>query len=123
MKNLIIDILLIAIVYTAFTVDGIYEEKLYKTTYIDKASGNNFEFQDNFLRTFLISLFSSIVSGIMKYFYKVTTKQVLMKKKDKLILGSMYFFSRSANGLSISYLDYISKTIGKSCKSFASKDI
>jgi len=50
-------------------------------------------------------------------------KATPFKISDKILLGSYYMLIRLAGDYSLQYLDYITKIIGKSCKSVSSKDI
>lgn len=104
--------------YLAFLVSGIFEEKLYKTTYLDQ-NNNKIKFNSPTLAIFLISIVSLIIARIMLWTKKASKDP--FTETDKLMLGAYYMGSRFSSEYSLNYLDFISKIIGKSCKSVSSK--
>lgn len=123
MLNLIIDLSLIATLYISFSLDGLYEEKLYKTKYTENTSGHrHVSFSDPILKFTSTAFIAAIISGLIILFHRLRTKTnvALLKPKDRVIIGALYMGAKYANESSIPYLDFITKTIGKSCKSFAS---
>jgi hypothetical protein len=103
--------------YVCFVFSGIFEEKLYKTNYI--IGTEKVKFHHPSLAIMANSIIASFIANIVLMTMK-TQKDSPFKKGDKLMLGSYFVLSKLTAENSINYLDFISKIIGKSCKSVAS---
>lgn len=119
MLAIITKIFLIALLYISFSIQGLFEEKLYGKIYSLPDSTGTFKFQEANLNYFSVSVLSVILSGFI--IMKNRTKTTLYSGKDKIIMGGLYTIGKMANEHSMRYLDFISKTIAKSIKSLSSK--
>ena len=126
MIAILTNIICISILYISFTIQGIYEEKIYSSkytfTYINKNQEmriKEFKFKEPNLNFVIISVLSVVISGIIILSKRMDKK--LFSFKDKMILGVLYTVGKYCNENSLKYLDFISKTIAKSCKSLSSK--
>lgn len=111
----------IVALYLSFLFSGILEEKLYKGKFVsDSDPDKKIKFSHPTIAIFLNSLFSYIISSIALSTMDKPLKTPF-EKNDKLMLGTYYMISRASSENSLNYLDFISKIIGKSCKSVSSK--
>jgi hypothetical protein len=116
-------IFFIIALYVSFLFSGIFEEKLYKGKYVsDVDSNKTVKFAHPTIAIMVNSIISCVISMIALASMKAPVKSPF-EKNDKLLLGSYYMFSRISSENSLNYLDFISKIIGKSCKSVSSKKI
>jgi hypothetical protein len=110
-------IFFIIALYVAFLFSGIFEEKLYKGSYFSHSDpSKKIKFSHPVIAIFTNSVISFIIASIA---LKSTKKPdaTPFEKNDKLLLGTYYMLSRTTSENSLNYLDFISKIIGKSCKS------
>jgi hypothetical protein len=115
-------ILFIIALYVSFLFSGIFEEKLYKGTYVsDKDPSQSIKFKHPLIAIFFNSVISYLISTIALATMK-TPEKTPFEKNDKIMLGTYYMLSRVTAENSLNYLDFISKIIGKSCKSVSSKN-
>ena len=107
--------------YVSFLFSGIFEEKLYKGSYFsDSDPSIKIKFSHSLIAIFANSVIAAIISGGILASMKTPEKSPF-EKNDKLLLGTYYMMSRTSAESSLNYLDFISKIIGKSCKSVSSK--
>lgn len=107
--------------YVSFLFSGIFEEKLYKGVYVsDQDEKKKIKFSHPSIAILLNSLISFTISKIALSLME-KPKKTPFEKNDKLMLGTYYMISRGTSENSLNYLDFISKIIGKSCKSVSSK--
>jgi hypothetical protein len=123
MLDIIVKIFFISMLYISFTIQGVFEEKVYgkvytvkNQTYLEEVK---FRFTETNLNYFTVAFVSVLISGIIILSKKL--KHKLFSVKDKVILGSLYTISKMSSENSMMFLDFISKTIGKSVKSLSSK--
>lgn len=111
----------IAALYASFLFSGIFEEKLYKGAYTsDKDPSKKIRFSHSSVAILLNSIISFIISSVALKLMKKPIKTPF-EKNDKFLLGTYYMISRATSENSLNFLDFISKIIGKSCKSVSSK--
>jgi hypothetical protein len=114
-------IFFIIALYISFLFSGIFEEKLYKGKY---TSDSNPKVSVKFSHPTIAILVNSIIAWVISMIALASMGKPVkspFEKNDKLLLGSYYMFSRLSSENSLNYLDFISKIIGKSCKSVSSK--
>ena len=108
----------IILLYVFYLFGGLFNEKLTKTEYEYLDENNNIQIL-KFKYPSISLCFPSILSFTISYF-------MLNKKKktespisfhDKSIIGILYIISSFSSQTALIYLDFIVKTIGKSCKS------
>ena len=120
MINSIQLLVFIILLYFFFILSGIFEEKIFKEAIIH--NGKSYLFKFPFVTIFLNSLFSLIISS--SFLSILTPKNAKnkspMSTMDKAILGGYSLVCRLSNDMSLRYLDYITRIIGKSCKSASS---
>ena len=120
----VIKMIYIILLYVFYLFGGLFNEKLTKTEYKYIDENNNI----NILRFKYpaISLcFPSILSFCISYFMLNKRKNQYFDPKmespisfhDKSIIGILYLISSFSSQTALIYLDFIVKTIGKSCKS------
>ena len=114
----------IILIYIFYIFGGILNEKLTKTSYEYRDSNNkiqNFRFKYPLIILCTLSSFSLLVSSYMSQ--KMKSKLFKNSKispisfYDKSIIGILHTASTFTSQLSLLYIDFIVKTIGKSCKS------
>lgn len=111
-------IFLILGLYVCFIFSGIYEEKLYKTNYsVDSLS---IKFNNPSIAILANSLIAYLIAQFALLMYQKEENNPL-KTSDKAILGTYFILCRFSSEHSLNYLDFVSKIIGKSCKSVSSK--
>ena len=114
----------IILLYVFYLFGGLFNEKLTKTLYEYKDSENNVKtlrFKYPSISLCTLSILSFCISSYMSK----TMKQKIFKGEiispisfhDKSIIGVLYTISTNTAQLALIYLDFIVKTIGKSCKS------
>jgi hypothetical protein len=103
--------------YICFVFSGIFEEKLYKTNYT--LGSEKVKFHHPSIAIMANSIIATFIAQIVLMTMK-KQKESPFKKGDKFMLGSYFVLSKLTAENSINYLDFISKIIGKSCKSVAS---
>jgi hypothetical protein len=101
--------------YVSFLFSGIFEEKLYKTIYSSENTPK-IKFSHPIIAILLNSFISLVISSGFLLTFK-SSEQTPFKTEDKVLLGTYYMLSRTTAENSLNYLDFISKIIGKSCKS------
>ncbi len=62
-KHLALKIFYIIGLYFSFVISGIFEEKLYKATYVDEKNNKKFKFDQPMLALFINGLISYLISG------------------------------------------------------------
>ena len=114
----------VVLIYVFYIFGGILNEKLTKSTYKYRDSNNkiqNFRFKYPLIILCALSSFSLLVSSYMSQ--KMKSKLYKDSKispisfYDKSIIGILHTASTFTSQLSLLYIDFIVKTIGKSCKS------
>ena len=114
----------IILLYVFFIFGNLFNEKLTKTLYEYKDKNNNIKtlrFKYPSISLCCLSLLSFLISSYMS----ITMKKKIFKKgiispisfHDKSIIGILYTISIFTAQFALIYLDFIVKTIGKSCKS------
>ena len=114
----------IILIYVFYIFGGLFNEKLTKNEYDIKDSNNEtkkFKFKDPLIILCTLSSFELVVSFYMskKMKYKLfqDSKISPITFYDEAILGVLHTGSTFTSQLSLLYIDFIVKTIGKSCKS------
>ena len=114
----------IILIYVFYIFGGLFNEKLTKNEYEYTDTNNEtkkFKFKDPLIILCTLSSFSLIVSFYMskKMKYKLfqDSKVSPISFYDEAILGILHTGSTFTSQLSLLYIDFIVKTIGKSCKS------
>ena len=114
----------IILIYIFYIFGGVLNEKLTKSTYEYKDKDNKnktFRFKYPFIILCALSSFSLLVSSYMsrkmkrKLFKDLKISPISFY--DKSIIGILHTASTFTSQLSLLYIDFIVKTIGKSCKS------
>ena len=114
----------IILLYVFYLFGGLFNERLTKTEYeyIDeKGNKNILKFKYPSISLFLPSILSFCISSFMlknmknKYFNSKMESPISFR--DKSIIGILYIISSFTAQTALIYLDFIVKTIGKSCKS------
>ena len=114
----------IILLYIFFIFGNLFNEKLTKSLYEYKDENNNIKtlrFKYPSISLCCLSLLSFLISSYMS----ITQKKRIFKKEiispisfhDKSIIGILYTISIFTAQFALIYLDFIVKTIGKSCKS------
>jgi hypothetical protein len=114
----------IILLYVFYLFGGLFNEKLTKTQYEYKDSENNIKNLRFKYPSISLSTLSILSFGISTYMSK-TMKTKIFKEElfspisfhDKSIIGVLYTISTFTSQIALLYLDFIVKTIGKSCKS------
>ena len=105
--------------YFFFIISGIYEEKIFKQPF--SFDGKSYFFKYPFITIFFNSLFCFFISEVFLYILSGKSKiNSPLKFKDKAILGTYSLVCKFTNETSLRYLDFITRIIGKSCKSASS---
>ena len=114
----------IILIYVFYIFGGLFNEKLTKNEYEFTDTNNEikkFKFKDPLIILCALSSFELIVSFYMskKMKYKLfqDSKISPITFYDEAILGVLHTGSTFTSQLSLLYIDFIVKTIGKSCKS------
>ena len=114
----------IILIYVFYIFGGLFNEKLTKNEYEFTDANNEikkFKFKDPLIILCTLSSFELIVSFYMskKMKYKLfqDSKISPITFYDEAILGVLHTGSTFTSQLSLLYIDFIVKTIGKSCKS------
>ena len=114
----------IMLLYIFYLFGGLFNEKLTKTQYEYKDSDNNikaFRFKYPSISLCTLSILSfSISSYMLSKMKKAIYKGEIISPislHDKSIIGVLYTISTFTAQFALIYLDFIVKTIGKSCKS------
>ena len=114
----------IVLIYVFYLFGGLFNEKLTKSTYEYTDIDNNvktFKFKYPLIILCSLSSFSLIISSYMsqKMKYKLFKNSNISPVSfyDKSIIGILHTISTFTSQLSLLYIDFIVKTIGKSCKS------
>ena len=114
----------IILIYVFYIFGGLFNEKLTKNEYEFTDTNNEtkkFKFKDPLIILCTLSSFELIVSFYMskKMKYKLfqDSKISPITFYDEAILGVLHTGSTFTSQLSLLYIDFIVKTIGKSCKS------
>ena len=123
MLEIIVRVFFISMLYISFTIQGLFEEKVYGKVYTIKNQPHleevKFRFTETNLNYFTVAFVSVLISGVI--ILSTNIKHKLFSIKDKVVLGSLYTISKVSSENSMIFLDFISKTIGKSIKSLSSK--
>ena len=114
----------ILLIYIFYIFGGLFNEKLTKNEY-DYLDENNipkkFKFKDPLIILCTLSTFGLAVSYFMskKMKYKLFQESKIspISFYDESVLGILHTISQFTSQLSLLYIDFIIKTIGKSCKS------
>ena len=114
-------LLFIVGLYLFFIISGVYEEKIFKEPVVHE--GKSYTFKYPFITIFFNSLFSLIISQAFLFYFsgKGGNIESPLTFWDKAILGSYSLICKLTNETSLRYLDFITRIIGKSCKSASSK--
>jgi len=114
----------ILLIYIFYIFGGLFNEKLTKNEYEYIDSNNTpkkFKFKDPLIILCTLSSFSLIISFYMsrkmKHKFFQSSKSSPISFNDEAILGVLHTMSTFTSQLSLLYIDFIVKTIGKSCKS------
>ena len=114
----------IILIYIFYIFGGLLNEKLTKSTYEYKDNNNNnqkFKFKYPIIILCTLSSFSLIISTYMSRKMKSKLFKDLkiapVSFYDKTIIGILHTISTFTSQFSLLYIDFIVKTIGKSCKS------
>ena len=114
----------ILLLYIFYLFGGLFNEKLTKTQYEYKDKENNIKtlrFKYPSISLCTLSLLSLVISSYMSRKMKKTIfKEEIISPisfHDKSIIGILYTISTFTAQIALLYLDFIVKTIGKSCKS------
>ena len=114
----------IILLYAFYLFGGLFNEKLTKTTYEYKDNENiikTLRFKYPSISLCTLSILSFIISSYMsKKMKKTIFKEEIISPisfHDKSIIGVLYTISTFTSQIALIYLDFIVKTIGKSCKS------
>jgi hypothetical protein len=114
----------IILIYIFYIFGGLLNEKLTKSTYEYKDNNNNiqtFRFKYPIIILCTLSSFSLIISSYMSRKMKLKlfkdSKITPVSFYDKSIIGILHTISTFTSQFSLLYIDFIVKTIGKSCKS------
>ena len=108
----------IILLYVIYLFGGLFNEKLTKTEYEYLDENNNINIL-KFKYPSISLCFPSILSFGISYFMLNKMKKVEspISFHDKSIIGILYIISSFSSQTALIYLDFIVKTIGKSCKS------
>ena len=114
----------IILLYVFYLFGGLFNEKLTKTLYEYKDNENNIKqlrFKYPAISLCTLSILSFCISSYMskKMKQKIFKGEIIspISFHDKSIIGVLYTISTNTAQLALIYLDFIVKTIGKSCKS------
>ena len=114
----------ILLIYIFYIFGGLFNEKLTKNEYEYLDSNNEtqkFKFKDPLIILCTLSSFGLMISYYMSKKMKYKLFQDLeispISFYDESILGILHTISQFTSQLSLLYIDFIVKTIGKSCKS------
>ena len=108
----------IILLYVFYLFGGLFNEKLTKTEYEYLDENNNIQIL-KFKYPAISLCFPSILSFAISYFMlnKMKKTESPISFHDKSIIGILYIISSFSSQTALIYLDFIVKTIGKSCKS------
>ena len=108
----------IILLYVFYLFGGLFNEKLTKTEYEYLDENNNINIL-KFKYPSISLCFPSILSFAISYFMlnKKKNTESPISFHDKSIIGILYIISSFSSQTALIYLDFIVKTIGKSCKS------
>ena len=108
----------IILLYVFYLFGGLFNEKLTKTEYEYLDENNNIQIL-KFKYPSISLCFPSILSFAISYFMlnKMKKTESPISFHDKSIIGILYIISSFSSQTALIYLDFIVKTIGKSCKS------
>ena len=108
----------IILLYVFYLFGGLFNEKLTKTEYEYLDENNNILIL-KFKYPAISLCFPSILSFAISYFMlnKMKKTESPISFHDKSIIGILYIISSFSSQTALIYLDFIVKTIGKSCKS------
>ena len=122
----LIKMIYIILLYVFYLFGGLFNEKLTKTEYeyIDIDNNNTkkiFKFKYPSISLCFPSILSFVISSFMlkrmkEKYYKSKTESPITSQ-DKSIIGILHIISSFTAQTALIYLDFIVKTIGKSCKS------
>ena len=115
----------ILLIYIFYIFGGLFNEKLTKNEYEYLDSDNvtkKFKFKDPLIILCTLSSFSLVISYYMsnkkkKKFFQEELKISPISFFDESILGILHTISQFTSQLSLLYIDFSIKTIGKSCRS------
>ena len=123
-ESSMVKLVYILLIYIFYIFGGLFNEKLTKNEYeyLDKNNRvKKFKFKDPLIILCTLSSFSLIISYYMsrKMKFKLfqDSKISPISFNDESILGILHTVSTFTSQLSLLYIDFIVKTIGKSCKS------
>ena len=108
----------IILLYVFYLFGGLFNEKLTKTEYEYLDENNNIQIL-KFKYPAISLCFPSILSFAISYFMlnKMKKTESPISFHDKSVIGILYIISSFSSQTALIYLDFIVKTIGKSCKS------
>jgi len=122
----LIKMIYIILLYVFYLFGGLFNEKLTKTEYEYTDIDNNntkkiFKFKYPSISLCFPSILSFVISSFMlkrmkEKYYKSKTESPITSQ-DKSIIGILHIISSFTAQTALMYLDFIVKTIGKSCKS------
>ena len=121
-ENSLTKTILIFLIYAFYLLGGLFNEKLTKTNYsTDKSKTLRFKYPSINLcsLSFLSILISSYMSSYTRNKLKLNPSLNPISFRDKSIIGIFYSISMFSSQISLLYLDFIVKTIGRSLKSAA----
>lgn len=114
----------IILLYVFYLFGGLFNEKLTKTQYEYKDSDNNIKTLRFKYPSISLCTLSILSFGISTYMSKKMKTKIFKEEifspisfHDKSIIGVLYTISTFTSQIALLYLDFIVKTIGKSCKS------
>lgn len=114
----------IILLYVFYLFGGLFNEKLTKTQYEYKDSENNIKTLRFKYPSISLCTLSILSFGISTYMSKKMKAKIFKEElfspisfHDKSIIGVLYTISTFTSQIALLYLDFIVKTIGKSCKS------
>ena len=121
-ENSLTKTILIFLIYAFYLLGGLFNEKLTKTNYsTDKSNIIRFKYPSISLcsLSFLSIIISSFMSSKTRNKLKLNPSLNPISFRDKSIIGIFYSISMFSSQISLLYLDFIVKTIGRSLKSAA----
>ena len=123
-ESSLLKMIYIILLYTFYLLGGLFNEKLTKTSYEYKDNENNvkiLKFKYPSISLCTLSILSFVISSYMlNKMRKAVFKDKIISPisfHDKSIIGVLYTISTFTGQIALIYLDFIVKTIGKSCKS------
>ena len=121
-ENSLTKTILIFLIYAFYLLGGLFNEKLTKTNYsTDNTNIIRFKYPSISLcsLSFLSIIISSFMSSKTRNKLKLNPSLNPISFRDKSIIGIFYSISMFSSQISLLYLDFIVKTIGRSLKSAA----